>query len=139
MNVAAHLRIGRMRSSMNRARSAIYPPVPNSFRRLSRLLEDPQNADLTSTLDGDDSLYSATVGPEGAKATVFVSNRTGRFMRNIKEVFADAPFTPTPTHPEGCQVYQIVAKLRNTVSYYQSCWCLLSHIVNVLMCALPFL
>ncbi len=106
---------------MNRARSAIYPPVPRSFRLLARLLEDPQNADITATLDGNDNMYSATVGPEGAKATVFVTNRVGRFMKNVKEVFADATFVPTPTHPEGCQVYQIVAKLRNTVRSYQSC------------------
>lgn len=116
VDVAVRLRQCNLRHAMKRARYYMYPRAPATLDELGAILEDPANVHIAATKDNTDHLYAGTVGPDGERATIYVSRRMRRVMRKVKEVFSDATFIPTPLRPNGRQVWQIVCLARHNVS-----------------------
>lgn len=118
INVAARVTPELMRPTINRARNRVYPRVPISLYNLGNLLQQPQNANITATIDGVDSIFDGAVNlPNGKSSTIFVSRRMKRFMRRVRTVFCDGTFGSRPNIPPSAQVLQLSAVVRNHVSY----------------------
>lgn len=107
----------------------MYPGVPISLYGLGNLLQDPQNHNITSTLDGRDNLFDGSVRlPNGQASIVFVSRRMKRFMRRVRRIFCDGTFGSRPNVPPCAQVLQLSAVVRNHVSHFvlrclrTACW-----------------
>ncbi|XP_052119463.1 uncharacterized protein LOC127748744 [Frankliniella occidentalis] len=54
--IAAHVSLNGMRSAIQRARAAMYPPVPADIHQLGQQLH--ANEHLAASIDGRDRLYS---------------------------------------------------------------------------------
>ncbi|KAE8740773.1 hypothetical protein FOCC_FOCC013697 [Frankliniella occidentalis] len=93
-----------MRSAIQRARAALYPPVPPDLQQLGQQLHD--NPHLAATLDGRDNLYAGTVHTPRTTSVVLMSRRMRRALGRTRHIFCDATFASRPNDPEARQVLQ---------------------------------
>ena len=122
LNVASRLTPNSMKSSIQRARSALYPNVPISLYDLGQLLNDGQHQRLTMTEDGLDNIFTGVVQHNEFTSLIFISRRMRRFMRRVKVVFCDGTFGSRPNAPTSSQVLQLSCVVRNHVStHYWNC------------------
>lgn len=115
INVAARLPPAALRSAINRARSAMYPPIPLSLYDLGQLMNNGQLPMLTTSDDGRDNIFGGVVHGNGFTSIVFLSRRMRRFMRRVRMVFCDGTFSSRPSEPNSGQVLQLCAVVRNHV------------------------
>lgn len=115
-NVLEQLSQDYLKSAMNRARR--FPRVPHTLAELHALLQ--QNPNMVLTLDGQDVIYSATVGPPGHRSSVFISRRSLRFLPHCSEMYGDATYTPTPVNPFGKQTYVLSTMKRHNVGNFKA-------------------
>lgn len=114
--MAARVTPELMRGPINRARNAVYPRVPISLFNLGNVLNQPPNAHITRTIDGNDNIFDGTVNlPNGISSIFFLSRRMKRFMRRVRIVFCDGTFSSRPNIPPSAQVLQLSAVVRNHV------------------------
>lgn len=110
--VQARLTLPRLRTAMYEARRSMFPEIPHSLREVGNLLSDPQYSTLTSTIDGEDSIYCSTVqATDGSTAIILASQRMLEFMSRVTHIFADGTFC-TPACPNVSQVYNLTAMWR---------------------------
>jgi len=103
--VSSMLTLRRLRSAMQRARSDIFPPIPENLAGLSLVLEDPQWRNIASTPDFHDSIYlGSIVAVDYSHSVVFMSSRCLNLLSTAAIVFADGTFFITPS-VDGC--YQV--------------------------------
>ncbi|KAK3910862.1 Protein FAR1-RELATED SEQUENCE 2 [Frankliniella fusca] len=93
-----------MRSAIQRARGALYPPVPPDLHALGQQLQ--ANPLLAASLDGGDNLYAGTVETPATRSVVFMSRRMQRALARTSRVFCDATFASRPNEPQARQVLQ---------------------------------
>ncbi|KAE8741408.1 hypothetical protein FOCC_FOCC013107 [Frankliniella occidentalis] len=85
----------KLRPSMQRARAEGRPNLPHTLSELAVILQNPQFAHLTSTLEGADNLFAAVVGQtaERTRAVLFFSRRNLRYMEEkVFKIFSDGTF-----------------------------------------------
>lgn len=101
---------------MQLARSKSLPNIPHSLTELGRILQDPDNAHITQTLDGDDNLFSGVVGNTnlGTRCVLLFSRRQLRYLRIVKSIFSDATFA-VPKDIGCYQIWNLVTLRRNHV------------------------
>lgn len=128
-DIAARVTVAGMKSSIQRARSLLYPPVPITLQNLAELLADGTNERIVSTQDGKDSILGGSVTVNGMTSIIFLSKRMRKILRRVKVVYCDGTFGSRPNNPQSAQILQIVAVVRNTVSeYHVHCNCSVSII-----------
>lgn len=114
-NVGRFVTPTRMKSSIQRARSLMYPRVPITLQNLGELLQEHQH--LTKSIDGTDNLLSGVVhSVNGHTSVIIMSRRMRRFLRKVKIIFCDGTFGSRPHDPDSSQVLQILTVVRNHVS-----------------------
>lgn len=95
----------RLRPAMQRARRDAFPELPGNLAGLTAILQDPDWANLTETLDKEDNMYLGSVWcAEGSHSIVFISKRCMEILRMTTIIFADGTFFIKPS-VEGC--YQV--------------------------------
>ena len=116
--MAARLTPTAMKSAVNRARSAMYPPIPLTLYDLGLLLSNGQYPILSQTIDGTDNIFNGgVVHGNGFTSIIFLSRRMRRFMRRVRMVFCDGTFRSRPNEPNSGQVLQLSAVVRNHVRF----------------------
>lgn len=104
---------------MERARDESLPPLPHSLTELDVILRDPKYQFLTTTLDGQDSIYSGAAGStsNGTRCLIFISRRMLLYLKaKVKDMFCDATFCIVPRNLGCSQVWNIVTLRRHHVS-----------------------
>ncbi|KAK3932380.1 Carboxy-S-adenosyl-L-methionine synthase [Frankliniella fusca] len=107
-----------MRTAIRRAADPLHlRRVPQSFEELADLMA--QNPNITATMDGQDSIFMAPVGPPGHRSIIFLSRRVAGMMQSatlrINIVFSDGTFASRPSRPHSRQVFQISTSIHNHV------------------------
>lgn len=104
--VRAELTLRRLRPAMHRARSDVYPTLPQSLQELTNILQDPQWESLITTIDQQDFIYlGSTTALDGSHSVIFMSSRCLMIMRMADILFADGTFFVKPS-VNGC--YQVL-------------------------------
>ncbi|KAK3930908.1 putative 14.5 kDa early protein [Frankliniella fusca] len=104
IEIAAQVSLDGMRSAIQRARAAMYPPVPPDLHRLGQLLQ--AHPHLAASIDGRDNLYAGTVVTPRTTSVVFMSMRMRRALARTSHILCDATFASRPNDPQARQVLQ---------------------------------
>ena len=117
-HLASRLTPCRLKSSIYRVRSTLYPPVPITLYDLGELLRGGEHTRITTTEDGFDNIFSEMVRGNGFTSLIFISRRMRRCMRRVRTIFCDGTFASRPNEPRSGQVLQLSAVVRNNVGIY---------------------
>lgn len=102
--------MARMRSAMQRVRSSMYPPPPQTLQGLTEILQDPRYAVMAATTDATDSLYAASVTAEDdSHHIIFMSRRMARIGRTLTILFGDGTFKSLPAIDELDDASQVTS------------------------------
>lgn len=114
-NVRRRMNVRRLRTSMYRARSRTFPPVPQTLLELTQVLL--QNPRVSVTVDGEQNMYAGSItADDGSHHVVFVSQRMLDFMGQCKLLQGDGTFKSRPATPESAQCFNIVTTYKDGVS-----------------------
>lgn len=112
-DIAAQVTIANMRTAIQAARAAQYPPVPVTLYGLGALLQHRQ--DITTTLDGRDNFLAGVVETPDTTSIIFMSRRMRRLLARSRMIFCDGTFGSRPNNPDSGQVLQIITVIGNAV------------------------
>lgn len=85
----------KLRPAMQNARTQGRPNIPHSLTELANILQNPEHANLTATLDDEENLFAAVVGQtaQRTRAVLFFSRRMLRYMETkVTKIFTDGTF-----------------------------------------------
>jgi len=109
MEVQIRLRLSKIRSAMQRARSSMFPPPPATLEELTAILQDPRYQVICATHDARDSLYAGSViANDGSHHIIFMSRRMARVARSLNLLFADGTFKVLPAIEELDKASQVL-------------------------------
>lgn len=120
--------LNMMRSPIQRARAAMYPPVPPDIVQLGQQLQN--NAHLAASIDGRDGLFAGTVITPRTASVVFMSRRMRRALARTARIFCDATFASRPNDPEARQVLQFSKVVNRAVSKTINLISKVTHFIN---------
>lgn len=108
-----------MHSKVYEARSANYPKIPRTLLYLGILLGLPNMTAVCSTVDGGDLVFRAVIGVQRDRtvSVVFISGRMLQFLQGLRSLHGDGTFKKRPRKPRSAQIFNIVTKYGDTVSF----------------------
>lgn len=113
--VRRRMNVRRLRTPMYRARSEIFPPIPQTLYELTQvLLGHPR---VSVTVDGEQNMYAGSAtADDGSHHVVFVSRRMLNFMGQCQLLQGDGTFKARPATPNSAQCFAIVTTYKSGVS-----------------------
>ncbi len=102
--------MSRMHAPLYRARSEMFPQIPNTLLHLGILVGLPNLRGICTTIDNTDIIFRGYVGNPANKtvSVVFVSGRMLRFLQSRKNIHVDGTFKKCSRKPKMRQMLNVV-------------------------------
>jgi len=88
LEARSRMTVARMRTTMREERLGCFPDIPATLFHLGLALSQPEYANVTATIDGQDNIFAGTCGDfaAGTLSIVFMSQRLSFQLQNAKQV-----------------------------------------------------